>query len=148
MFEVVGRIFCFGVHDLSMTCIRKSTSTTQLLKDREANLTTQPNDGVHLKSPSCGFSSEKSPRDMESSSSESVRMRAEVNELKSAMAAMTSYIANNVASDDYKKRIVQEWHVVGKALDRLFFLLYLLAIIFSLIAFFPRPALEYSLLPL
>lgn len=71
-----------------------------------------------------------------------------MSQLRNTLASMTSYIVNNIAKDDFNKQIVREWHLVGKALDRLFFLLYLVANIFSLVAFFPRPAFQYDMLPL
>ena len=82
------------------------------------------------------------------SESRACGMQMEMQEMKGSVHSMISVIASNMIREQRLKAIQREWASVALVLDRMFFLIYIIAITTSLILTFPKPPSDYSTLPI
>ena len=67
------------------------------------------------------------------------KVEKELIQMRKSLQEMTVAIVNNITQEQAFKTVQQEWRIVALVLDRIFFIIYLIAIIGSLIFLFPRP---------
>ena len=94
------------------------------------------------------FSGSRKPNVGQTKPSRSSEIQLEMQEMKGSVQSMMSVIASNIIREQKLKAIKREWASVAMVLDRLFFILYVLAITVSLILTFPKPPSDYATKPL
>ncbi len=66
-------------------------------------------------------------------------VHSEISIMKKSVQSMITILSNTTHKENKKKAIRHEWQCIALAMDRLFFLIYMIAIVFSLSTMFPRP---------
>ncbi len=82
------------------------------------------------------------------SQSSSSDIQNEMQEMRNSMQSMMSVIATNMIREQKYRAIKREWASVAMVIDRIFFLVYIIAITISLVLTFPKPPADYSTLPM
>ena len=65
--------------------------------------------------------------------------QGDMTKVADSLREMAATIVNNAHREQARRHLKAEWQAVTKVLDRLFFLSYIIAIVFSLAFMFPRP---------
>ena len=113
-------------------------SSNQYTHDQNWNKDNENKYGRFSSLPTPGFEQRKQP---ESRSSD---MHIEMREMKGSVHAMINVIATNMLREQKLKAIKREWASVALVLDRMFFVIYIVAITTSLVLTFPKPPDDYS----
>ncbi len=75
-------------------------------------------------------------------------IQMEMQDVRTSMQSMITVIATNMIREQKLRAIKREWASVALVLDRMFFVLYIVAITVSLVLTFPKPPEDYSTLPM
>ena len=94
------------------------------------------------------FSASRTPNVTQTKPSRASEIQMEMQEMKGSVQSMMSVIASNIIREQKLKAIKREWASVAMVLDRLFFILYIIAITVSLVLTFPKPPSDYATKPL
>lgn len=63
----------------------------------------------------------------------------DMKELRSAVDSIATAYTKSTNQEDCRRSIRREWKVLAKIMDRTFFMIYCVTIIFSLLVLFPKP---------